>query len=296
MACAVGLMVEPENTQILQLKLKCDQEILNFKTIQNEVSAKITNRENHWRAAWDIMSAVSSRKVEKANAGSIGVGFASAGQNPVQLQETLPHYIGEASTNIAEVGWPVLFLYPQYSQIDVIQGLAATDMLAVHLGEMFPELADLDSTSEGGRAVPWDRDCEYQVSRLAVYAPLEAVPRIDTLEQWMQFCREQSAIRGEVDNEACEMATEATRRRSEVFEKSLLSSKSKAGSFLDVHLGASFLTVLQAPGHVLAGGLLTLLVFVRGNEAHSNFLRDVSRRGNLVLSLGPSGSIEQTAL
>jgi Cns1/TTC4 Wheel domain len=290
-ACAEGLAVEPENSQILQLKSKCDKEILSIKTTQREFSAKLVMKEKHWRAAWDIMSATGRGK---EGTDMIGVGYASAGQNPAQLQETLPHYVMESPADTASVGWPVLLLYPQYSQIDVIQGVPATDMLAIHLGEMFPELADLDSTVEGGCAVPWDRDREYHVSRLAVYAPLEAVPRICTVEQWLLFCREQSAIRGEMGAEACEAATEIARKRSEAYDRSLLNSKSKAGGFLDVHLGSTFQTIMRAPGHVLAGGLLSLLVFVRGNEAHSNFLSDVRKRGSSVWSLSPSGSIERT--
>jgi Cns1/TTC4 Wheel domain len=285
--------VEPENSQMLQLKSKCDKEIFSIKTIASEISAKLVIKENHWRAAWDIMSATGSLKGGEEGADMIGVGYASAGQNPAQLQETLPHYVMESPADSASVGWPVLLLYPQYSQIDVIQGVTATDMLAIHLGEMFPELDDLDSSSEGGCAVPWDRDREYHVSRLAVYAPLEAVPRISTLEQWLLFCREQSAIRGEMGAEACEAATEVARKRSEAYERSLLNSKSKAGGFLDIHLGSTFQTIMRAPGHVLAGGLLTLLVFVRGNEAHSNFLRDVNKRGTSVWSMSPSGSIER---
>lgn len=292
MACAAGLAVEPENAQILQLKSKCEQEIHSAKIIQNEVSAKLVMKENHWRTAWDIMNATGSLRGGKNGAGMVGVGYASAGQNPAQLQETLPHYVTKSPGGSASVGWPVLLLYPQYNQIDVIQGLVATDMLAIHLGEMFPELDDLDSNSGGGCAVPWDRDREYHVSRLAVYAPLEAAPRISTVEQWLLFCREQSAIRGEMGAEACELAIEIAKKRSYAYEQDLLNSDSKAGSFLDVHLGSTFQTIMRAPGHVLAGGLLTLLVFVRGNEAHSNFLRDVRKRGSSVWSLSPSGSIE----
>jgi hypothetical protein len=136
----------------------------------------------------------------------------------------------ESPADTASVGWPVLLLYPQYSQIDVIQGVTATDMLAIHLGEMFPELADLDSTVEGGCAVPWDRDREYHVSRLAVYAPLEAVPRICTVEQWLLFCREQSAIRGEMRQplkllgNAAKLTTEACLTRKAKLEDFLTST------------------------------------------------------------------------
>ena len=70
-------------------------------------------------------------------------------------------------------------LYPQYGQLDVIQGAAEEDMLAEHLAQMFPVIENTDkssknSNSTGNPAVPWDRDCEYEVSRLVVYAPLEA--------------------------------------------------------------------------------------------------------------------------
>ena len=247
----------------------------------------------------------------------------------------------------SSAAWPVVLLYPQYNQIDVIQGLDVNDMIAVHLAEMFPEYDDLDIQGENGTvsgasasgsvsgasgsgsdlAVPWDRDREYQVSQLAVYVRLEAAPRIRTLQQWLESCREQSALRGELGVESSESSSVIARKRTEEHELKLSqfnknkkdissqklngnleknnSSSSSSGiskidnnnnntdfdfdrvGYLDVHLGCTFAAVLTCPGHVLAGGLLTLLVFVRGNNAHKKFLRDVANNGHGIYPLNP---------
>lgn len=288
--------------------------------------------EKHWIAAWSIMSATKDRSCTNVSEKSIApivAGYASANQQPAQLREVLPHFLSNEATAECNVGWPVVLLYPQYSQIDVIEGVSANDMLAIHLAEMFPELADL-YTQNDSMAVSWDRDREYQVSQLAVYAPLEAAPRINTLDEWLDSCREQSALRGELGVESSEVALKAARKRREAHELRLSqfkmrkpsvdpknagkaggssSSSSSGGSgggdgsaasslgnfsseldrvgYLDVHLGCTFQHVLACPGHVLAGGLLTLLVFVRGNSAHTKFLKDIASNGHGVWSLNP---------
>ena len=284
------------NAQIISIKQKCEEELRKLEKIRNSIAEKQIEAERHHTAAWDIMSTTKKNRKNSA----ISVGYASTMQNPAQLQEVLPHYVEAASKDPSNVGWPVILLYPQYSQIDVIQGVTATDMLAVHLAEMFPELSDLDLKGNStGLAVPWDRDGEYQVSRLAVYAPLESAERIESLDEWLESCKEQSALRGEVGAEECETATKIFRKRGVAHENKLLnfncniskqSSDFNRVGYLDVHLGSSFLDILIAPGHVLAGGLLSLLVFVRGNVAHTNFLNDVKKRNHGIWFLGPSGA------
>jgi hypothetical protein len=63
--------------------------------------------------------------------------------------------------------------------------------------------------------------------------------------------------------------------------------------YLDVHLGCTFKDILKAPGHVLPGGLLTLLVFVRDNSAHLKFLENVSESRHGVWSLSPNNVIQK---
>ena len=314
--CGHGLCIEAGNTQLLSLRGKCEEELLKIKNQLKILNDRSQAAEKNWIAAWSIMLGSKDRSNTNLCDKSIppiAAGYASASQQPAQLREVLPHFLSNEATGECNVGWPVVLLYPQYSQIDVIEGVSADDMLAIHLAEMFPELADL-YTQNDSMAVSWDRDREYQVSQLAVYAPLEAAPRIDTLDEWLDSCREQSALRGELGVERSEVALKAVRKRSDAHELRLSQSKTKKPlvdmikcssssssalslnnfsselervGYLDVHLGCSFRNVLACPGHVVAGGLLTLLVFVRGNSAHTKFLDDIASNGHGVWSLNP---------
>ncbi|CAN0296197.1 unnamed protein product, partial [Hapterophycus canaliculatus] len=49
--------------------------------------------------------------------------------------------------------WPVLLLYPQYGQSDLVQAFRDADMVAEHLAAAFPE---------EGPPAPWDTSFEYR--------------------------------------------------------------------------------------------------------------------------------------
>lgn len=51
------------------------------------------------------------------------------------------------------VVWPVLLLYPQYGQSDMVQAFRDRDMIAEHLAMAFPE---------EGPPAPWDESFEYR--------------------------------------------------------------------------------------------------------------------------------------
>lgn len=51
------------------------------------------------------------------------------------------------------VTWPVLLLYPQHGQSDLIQQFRHGDMVAEHLARAFPE---------EGPPAPWDETFEYR--------------------------------------------------------------------------------------------------------------------------------------
>ena len=295
-----GLGVDPGNDQLASTRDTCMQEQGKEReraaAKAKEQAARAAVEETRWMAAWDIITGAVGDDGQRAAAtvgrkGKVIAGYACANQQPAQLQEILPH-LAEGRP-----AWPVLILYPQYGQLDVVQGAGAADMVVAHLAEMFPEIDDLPAADPGRQnpAVPWDRDGEYRVSKLAVYAPLEAGQRIETVEEWLVACREQCALRGELGQEAMKRAQQTVRKRDQAW--SALRDKGRDSlpgfgriGYLDVHLGCTFRDVFTAPNHVLSGGLLTLLVFVRGNKAHKKFLADVAKNGHGVWLLHPSGS------
>ena len=71
---------------------------------------------------------------------------------------------GELPTKSAgEWSWPCMFLYPSHKQSDFVKAFAESDMLALQMAEMFPEM------DNGETNLPWDYNNEFSCSNLAVY-------------------------------------------------------------------------------------------------------------------------------
>jgi hypothetical protein len=217
-----------------------------------------------------------------------------------------------------EACFPCVLVYPEYQQCDAIRGCRPEDLLVEHLALVFPDDAP---------PVAWDVRGDYRFDRLIVFARvLESSSGsgcgVDA-EAWDAFCLDSWTVRrglpgaltlleqeqqqqedqrskldaaaaettgGEDDEErAVEALTAATRRVEAALSKA---SKETAGeeTFVELGLGCSLGAVLKLPGLRLVGGLLQLLVFVRGSAAHTNFLSTAaaSSKGGKVLVVGCS--------
>jgi hypothetical protein len=58
--------------------------------------------------------------------------------------------------------WPVIFLYPEYQQSDLITDFMEDEIFQVHLENMFP-------STQLEPAVPWDKRCIYKAKYLELY-------------------------------------------------------------------------------------------------------------------------------
>lgn len=61
--------------------------------------------------------------------------------------------------------WPCMFVYPSHNQSDFIKCFAESDLLAVRMAEVFPELDDDQVETQ----VQWDYNNEFVCSQLAIY-------------------------------------------------------------------------------------------------------------------------------
>ena len=61
--------------------------------------------------------------------------------------------------------WPCMFLYPSHQQSDFVKDFGESEMLALRMAQMFPEL----ETDDGETALAWDHNQEFVCSSLAVY-------------------------------------------------------------------------------------------------------------------------------
>jgi Cns1/TTC4 Wheel domain len=64
-----------------------------------------------------------------------------------------------------EWAWPCMFVYPSHNQSDFIKHFAESDLLAVRMAEVFPELDD----GQVETLVKWDFNNEFVCSQLAIY-------------------------------------------------------------------------------------------------------------------------------
>lgn len=73
--------------------------------------------------------------------------------------------------------WPCMFIYPSHRQTDFVKDFGETEMLALRMAQMFPELED------GGMetAMAWDYNNEFYCSNLAVYFEVHCTDDDDDL-------------------------------------------------------------------------------------------------------------------
>lgn len=214
------------------------------------------------------------------------------------------------------IRWPVVFIYPQYNEYDIIESVGSSDMLALHVATVFPEI-EVDS-NDALPQTPWDIKNEYHVSNLVVYLPLNLSPTITSFEEWIQCYYEICAIEDKdtlIPQEQILAYSDNTTRIDDILsltERSVVSSKQDKESItqkyfdriksnekqdsvervvLEVHLGCSMLTLIQTSGNVLGGGIMNLLLFPRGNDAHQQYLRIQAQLGTKFKKLDPNGVI-----
>jgi hypothetical protein len=133
-------------------------------------------------------------------AGGVSVGHPESVQLPPQFKEVpYPHLlttdkIGNelvsfdipAGTKLEELYYPILFLYPQYNQIDVLHHAYGDSLLGEQLALMFPE----------EESVSWDRDKEYSCSELVCYLVLQSSGAIANEQDWVKTCTEVAFLNG----------------------------------------------------------------------------------------------------
>lgn len=172
--------------------LQCETAVATEKRKAAEAIQRQQVLDAGWTQAWRIAES------RKATFGRPGEGW----HHPPQLPSPLPFYANEDGERVAggtsvvtlqgKDQWPVVVLYPQHRQLDVMQGVAPDTMLVMLLAEMFPEPEENSAISP---AVHWDTEKEYYVSNLVVYVHLSSCPKFETLDEWLEYNRD-AAKRG----------------------------------------------------------------------------------------------------
>lgn len=262
-ACLEALKYDKNHVDILDLSKKCGEELKKTQEISNKKKELIIKEEKKWMDSWDIaiFSRVKLGYSSDANSGYDA--FESSGASVA-----IPHY------DAGVISWPVLILYPEHNKLDIIQGACGDDMIALHLSNMFPELEDIE------QPLDWDPENKYVASNLVIYIQLNSAPVINNKEEWKRLFYERKQIKGIMEIEL-PGSTEKSKLSSEERQKSHdIANEKKCELYMEVFLGCTILNILQAKNHVISGGLLTLIAFVKNSKAHKNFLKDALKKSN----------------
>ena len=198
-----------------------------------------------------------------------------------KLPQQLAHNSGEWT-------WPTMFVYPSHKQSDFIAEFAESEVLALRMAEVFPELEN--GKTETG--ISWDYNNEFECSKLAVYFEVhcteqdgngihpECVEKLKDQGATMRFYESSRALKGD---EGPEMATVARclerkhlhkqRKAWKKTHKSLW-SKPDPCPVVRVHPAVTLRDVLQDNRMVVPNFLVTFMMFPEDHPAHIEFLKE----------------------
>lgn len=235
LACGEAMRIDPSNEEVLKMREQCTVEIARKERVAAARRADRVALCSRLAGSWEVAA---------ASGASLGCPRSSHPQQfegqifPTRQPAVALDEAGKEVEVIADC-WPLLCLYPQYNQIDVLRAVSADELLVVLLSQMFAEPGD-------NQMAPWDLYKEYYLSKLVVYVPIGHNEACNDLATWSdRMC---SRILGETDKKADKAATAMP-----------------AGPlrWAEAHMGCTVGQILAAPGHVLDGGLITFTIFVR---------------------------------
>lgn len=297
-ACDVALAIDPKNQEILSFKQKSQQELERISMKKNSEYAQSWKQlKAQYKQIWEIAHETSC----------VLSSFSLLNPEPYQLRNVWP--TRDETTSPKTINWPILFLYPQHNQMDIIPDANIQTLLIEYVCSMFPEKGE-------GERIPWDRFEEYYASNLVFYISLQNHTKpIDSLNEWYENCLEYHIAinNGRVEllpfalgdlyddqpkaiqdksfyasyiqnptlseNLKMEELLKLLREREDTYLKNLEKKHDRIDinqrvDFLEIHLGCSLERVIQAIpyAHYLSRSVLTLVAYPKHSRAHSDFL------------------------
>lgn len=161
-----GLAVEPGNKELQKLDKLLAEKVRKARHLRQQRERKRAERVSRVKEVWKWCkdSGIRLGRVPLVSSVTDDDGDDEDGT------ESHWHHHHPHSGRLPEIidgqwSWPCMFLYPSHNQSDFIENFAESEMMAMRMVEMFPELeGDNDET-----AMPWDYKNEFRCSNLTVY-------------------------------------------------------------------------------------------------------------------------------
>jgi Cns1/TTC4 Wheel domain len=168
---------QEQNQDLLKLQKLLGDKVRKARLQRQQRERARAERVYKVKAVWKHCQIDCKAKMEKINLGRVAlVASVSGDEDKVDMDEDeqlvesrwhhhLPHSGLLPSLSNGEWSWPCMFVYPSHNQSDFIQHFGESEMLAIRMAEVFPELDDGQVETN----IQWDYNNEFVCSQLAIY-------------------------------------------------------------------------------------------------------------------------------
>lgn len=289
-----GLECEQDNKELIQLKKLLDRKITRARIERQKREKARAHRVSHIKSVWKHCKEVGITLGRVALVSTVNddEDLEDEGiSDEARWHHHFPHTGKLPQKHIDKSGewsWPTMFVYPSHNQSDFVAEFFESDMIALRMAEVFPELDEGKSET----SMPWDFNNEFVCSNLAVYFEVhctenegdvvhpESVEKLKDQGAAMRFYESSRALKGD---EGPEMATVARclerkhlhKQRKEWIKKhKTLWAKPDPCPVVRVHPACTLNDVLKDKRMVVPNFLVTLILFPQDHPAHEEFLRE----------------------
>lgn len=291
-AIDAGLKLNKDNKDLRKIQKTCESKIRKARLERQKRERARAERVSKVKQVWkhckeekiqlgrvSLVSSVTDEEDENENA-----------EEDNAWHHHHPHSGLIAHTSIeleGEWAWPCMFMYPSHKQSDFIKDFAESEMLAMRMAQVFPELGeDEDETS-----MPWDYNNEFQCSNLAIYFEVygtetddiihpESVERLKDQAATMKFYEASRALKGDEGPQMEHFARCVERKHLHTQRKrwkkkhGSLWAKPKPNDVVRVHPAVTLKDILTDARCVVPNFLVTLYMFPESHPAHEKFLKE----------------------
>jgi len=236
--------------------------------------------------------------------------FPHTGSLPSPSYDPSPTISTGQTSNNSSWTWPCMFLYPSHSQSDFVKEFDENELLAMRMGDMYPELADATDDSDdydvpgyggGGRikketktAMNWDYNNEFICSQLAVYFEVnvvdndeniihhpEQVERLYDLSSTMKYYESSRALKGDEGVDIMKVVELIERKRLKKQRlkwkqqyKTLWANKPPPSPCIRIHPAMTLRDIVTHPKMIVTNFIVTLIVIPENHPYHQMYLQE----------------------
>lgn len=218
----LGVPGESENKDLLKLQKLLAEKVRKARAARQKREKLRAERVSKVKEVWKHCKEGGIQLGRVALVASVSDDDEEAGDDADESRWHHHHpHTGELPSVVAgDWSWPCLFVYPSHSQSDFVKHFGESEMLAIRMAEMFPEIESGEST-----LMPWDYENEFTCSNLAVYFEINVsgdpndVVHPDSVEllrdqgSTMKFYESSRALKGDEGPEMTNLVLAVERKR-----------------------------------------------------------------------------------